>query len=178
MTQGKVWSQRYRTTYIDINNFADKTKSFSPPESKWNLYLIKVSLTWKKPILNFMSFRIIHIETEYGSDIGLLRKKKIPVGMIHLVVSYFSFFFFCIYTNLEGNKAMFISLEYLFLATKKNYKFQKAENMAFSEPYQSQSRKFFKLIFIEAKKSLVIWKFRNFHDSWIKIEILKKSYNA
>ena len=73
---------------------------------------------------------------------------------------------------------MFISLEYLFLATKKNYKFQKAENMAFSEPYQSQSRKFFKLIFIEAKKSLVIWKFRNFHDSWIKIEILKKSYNA
>ena len=102
------------------------------------------------------------------------KKKKIPVGMIHLVVSYFSsFFFFCIYTNLEGNKAMFISLEYLFLATKKNYKFQKAENMAFSEPYQSQSRKFFKLIFIEAKKSLVIWKFRNFHDSWIKIEILK-----
>ena len=85
----------------------------------------------------------------------------------------FIFFFFCIYTNLEGNKAMFISLEYLFLATKKNYKFQKAENMAFSEPYQSQSRKFFKLIFIEAKKSLVIWKFRNFHDSWIKIEILK-----
>ena len=34
MTQGEVWSQRYRTTYIDINNFADKNKSFFPPESK------------------------------------------------------------------------------------------------------------------------------------------------
>ena len=27
MTQGKMWSQRYRTTYTDKNNFADKNKS-------------------------------------------------------------------------------------------------------------------------------------------------------
>lgn len=34
VTQGKVWSQRYRTTYIDINNFAGKNKSVFFPESK------------------------------------------------------------------------------------------------------------------------------------------------
>lgn len=50
---------------------------------------------------------------------------------------------------------MFISLEYLFLATKKKYKFQKAEkNIAFLDPYQAQSRKILTLIIIEAKKSL------------------------
>lgn len=27
MTQGKAWSQRYRTTYTDKNHFADKNKS-------------------------------------------------------------------------------------------------------------------------------------------------------
>ena len=94
MTQGKVWSQRYRTTYIDINNFADKNKSFFPPESKWNLYLVKVSLNWKKPILNFMSFRIIHIETEYGSDIGLLSKKNSSGDYTSGCFIFFFFFFF------------------------------------------------------------------------------------
>lgn len=127
-----------------------------------------MSLNWKKPILNFKSFRIIRIETEYGSVIGFLRKNQNSSGDD---TSGCRIFF---YTNSEGNKAMFISLEYLFLATKKKYKFQKAEkNIAFFDPYQAQSRKILTLIIIEAKKSLVTWKFRNFHDSWIKIEIFK-----
>lgn len=121
MTQGKMWSRSYRNTCTNKNNFAHKNKSLF----SWirgNLYLIWKAL--KKPPLNFKSLRIIHIEPEYGSVIGFWRKIQNSNGD---GTSGCLIFF---YTNSEGNKkAMFISLEYLFLQQTKSINFRRQKKI-------------------------------------------------
>ena len=79
--------------------------------------------------MNFKSFRIVHMETHWGLVTGFLRKNNSSTGRIHLVASY------VLTATQKTIKQCLYS--WVFLATKKNSKFQTADivQTTLSDPY-------------------------------------------